>query len=333
MPTRAESRFNFIRTLVDEQRKLEEEGRRITTRERKKKSRSGIGSILGTIIGALLAPATGGLSVGVGAGLGSRLGSEVGERTTQGSSQIDPSQFLFSQPQIEQRNFEQGELDRGFNQGQWVDALFKGITAGSLAPEIGRFKDVGRSVLEGSKRFGGAKDAFRFIGSGELPLNLQASQEALGTSGGFGLGQKRPLGTGGVLPTGRQLGKAGSPMAAARQKFTGALDPFLLDMGSPVGQSSLAQFGFDITKWQATKDLTGQPQLIQDMLKGLSKEEIEEYLKQMSVRRSFASGRRGLDFSIPNRSPQTTPVGGSQVNPVNFTGKKLEELLNLLLRR
>ena len=133
--TSAEADFAMFRTIFDEEEKLRKEQNRIEERERKKGSRSGLGSILGAIVGALLAPATGGLSVGIGAGLGSRLGSEVGEKTVGGSSQIG-GDFLFNQPQIRQQNFDQRQLDRDFGSGQNIDAIYKGIGAGFLAPDI-----------------------------------------------------------------------------------------------------------------------------------------------------------------------------------------------------
>ena len=336
MPTsRSQADFNFINSLFEEQEKLRKRQNKISRREERKASRSGTGSIISTLLGALLAPPTGGLSIGIGAGIGSRLGSELGERSVKGSSQIDTDDFSFGLEDIRQRNFEQRELDRDFNEGQTVDAIIKGITTGMFAPEIGRAKDVGRSFFEGSKRFGSLKEAGQFIGSGKLPIGLQKSQEALGTAGGFGLGQSKPLGTEGILPTSRQFGKAASPMEAARPKFTGALDPFLLDIGTPKAQSPLLQFGFDIGKFEKAGDLAGQNEFIQEFLKDKSKEDIEELLKNINVRRSFAGGRAGvdnLDFAIPNRSPQSANIGGGSTNSLDFTGKNLEELLGFLLR-
>lgn len=153
MATRGQAEFNFIRQLIDEQEKLRKEQNRIAERERKKGSRSGLGSILGSIIAAI---ATGGSSLavtGLATGLGSRVGSEVGERSVGGSSRINQGQFLFNQPDIRQRNFEQRQLDRDFNQGQLSDAIFKGVGGAALQGLSGgtgaRFSQAGRTIGTG----------------------------------------------------------------------------------------------------------------------------------------------------------------------------------------
>ena len=135
MATRGQAEFNFIRQLLDEQEKLREEQNRISERERKKGSRSGLGSILGAIVAALATGGGSAIATGLAGGIGSRLGSEVGERSVRGSSQIG-GDFLFNQPQIRQQNFQQRQVDREFGAGQNVDALMKAVIAGFAAPDI-----------------------------------------------------------------------------------------------------------------------------------------------------------------------------------------------------
>ncbi len=135
MATRATARFELFRQIFDEEEKLREEQRRITERERKKGSRSGLGSILGAIVAALATGGGSAIATGLAGGIGSRLGSEVGERTVGGSSQIG-GDFLFNQPQIREANFQQRQQDREFGAGQNVDALMKAVMAGFAAPDI-----------------------------------------------------------------------------------------------------------------------------------------------------------------------------------------------------
>ena len=170
--TSAEADFALFRTIFDEEEKLRKEQNRIEERERKKRGRSGLGSILGTIIGALLTGGGSAIATGLGAGIGSRFGSEVGERSTRGSSQIG-GDFLFNQPQIRQQNFEQRQQDREFGSGQNIDALMKAVTAGFAAPEIAGMKG-------------------KLFGRGALPSGLAAGQRSLGSRGGFITPQRRP---------------------------------------------------------------------------------------------------------------------------------------------
>ena len=149
--TSAEADFALFRTIFDEEEKLRKEQNRIEERERKKRGRSGLGSILGSIIAALV---TGGSSLavtGLAAGLGSRFGSEVGERSVRGSSQVG-GDFLFNQPQIRQANFEQRQLDRDFNQGQNIDAIYKGISGAAFKGLLGgdaEFSQAGSTIGTG----------------------------------------------------------------------------------------------------------------------------------------------------------------------------------------